>query len=359
MTQHIHVADMEPIALGSAVFGTGGGGDPYLGKLLAQNMIRSSGAVKMIDVEHLDDDALIVPIGGVGAPTVIIEKLPSAQTLVSALQAMEQYLGRRATAVVALEIGGLNSTMPIGVASALGLPLLDGDFMGRAFPEIQMTTCTLHGIPAAPVTLADDKGNCAVIRSISNAYTERFVRPIVTEMGGAAMIGLYAMTGKQVRSALLRGTVSKAMAVGQAIFAARAANSSPVEAAIQATGAMRLFDAKVVDVQRKTEGGFTKGVARLAGIGDFKGRNYELRFQNEFLLATAAGQPIGSTPDLLVALDVETAEPITTEHIRYGLRAAVLGIPCAPIWRSAAGLDVVGPRYFGFDLDYFPIEAHR
>ena len=55
-------------------------------------------------------------------------------------------------------------------------------------------------------------------------------------------------------------------------------------------------------------------------------------------------------------LDAETGEPITTEGLRYGFRVAVVALPCDIRWRSEAGLRLVGPEYFGYDIPYLPIE---
>jgi uncharacterized protein len=62
------------------------------------------------------------------------------------------------------------------------------------------------------------------------------------------------------------------------------------------------------------------------------------------------------TPDLIAVLDAETGLPITTEGIRYGARCVVIGIPCNPKWRTAKGIETVGPKYFGYDVDYVPVE---
>ncbi|MGN6032952.1 MAG: S-methyl thiohydantoin desulfurase domain-containing protein, partial [Thermomicrobiales bacterium] len=63
-----------------------------------------------------------------------------------------------------------------------------------------------------------------------------------------------------------------------------------------------------------------------------------------------------TVPDLITMLDAETGEPITTEDLRYGFRVVVIGIPCDGRWRSAAGLELVGPGYFGYDVPYVPVE---
>lgn len=352
----IELQDMEAIALGGAVYGTGGGGDPYIGKLLAQNTIRRHGPVKLIDVETLDDDALVISVAGIGSPTVLLEKMPCLEQVLNALDALEALLGRRATALMSIEVGGLNSTIPFCAASVRGLPLVDGDTMGRAFPEIQMTLCTLHGIAASPFALADEKGNSVMVRATSNQFTERFVRSVTMDMGGSALGAMYSMSGAQAKQAIVRGSISKALESGRAIFDARARHANPVQAALLATGGFLVYAGKVVDVQRVTGGGFSRGQARIVGLDGFEGDDLSLRFQNEYLLASRGEQVLVSTPDLIVLLDLETGEPVTGELLRYGLRVAVLGIPCVSQWRTQAGLDLVGPRYFGYEVDYLPVE---
>ncbi len=352
----IDAKDMEAIALGGAAYGTGGGGDPYLGKLLAQNTMYSKGAVRLIDVQSLADDALVLPVAGIGAPTVLLEKLASVEQLLGAVAALETFLGKRATALMSIEAGGLNSTIPFCAASALGLPLLDGDMMGRAFPEIQMTTGTLHGIAASPLSLADEKGNSVIVQGISNAFTERFVRSLTADMGGSSFAAIYPMTGEQAKRALIPGSISLLLETGQAIFAARECHADPVAAMLRVSGGHLLYQGKVVDVERVTGGGFSRGHAEIAGLDGFQGDSLSLLFQNEFLLARVGDIVLATTPDLIVVLDLETGEPVTGELMRYGLRVAVLGIPCVDQWRSEAGLKLVGPRYFGYDVDFIPIE---
>lgn len=352
----IEVKDMEAIAIGGAVYGSGGGGDPYIGKLLAQNVIRNHEAVKLIDVATLSDDALVIPVAGIGSPPVLLEKMVNEEQVLGALATLETFLGKRATAVMSIEAGGLNSTIPFCAASALGLPLIDGDLMGRAFPEIQMATCTLHGIAASPLALADEKGNSIIVRAVSNQFTERFVRSLTMDMGGSSFVAIYPMTGAQAKKAIVRGSITKLLETGMAIFGARARNANPVEAMMHATNGFLIHEGKVVDVKRVTAGGFSRGHARIVGLDNFKGEELTILFQNEFLLASQGDQILASTPDLIVMLDLETGEPVTGELLRYGLRVAVVGIPCDGQWRSAAALELVGPRYFGYEVDYLPIE---
>ena len=352
----IEAHHMEAIALGAAVLGTGGGGDPYIGKVWAQSNLTRHGAVKLIEVSELLDDDLVVPVAIMGAPTVIVEKLPKGDEPMLAFRALEAYLGKSAKAVMCIEAGGLNSTIPFSVASSLGLPLVDCDGMGRAFPELQMVLPTLHGIQASPMVMADEKGNNLVVNTIDNKWTERFARSVVVDMGGSATVVLYPMTGAQVKAVCIHGTLSLIEKIGQAIFEARASRHDPVQAVLEVTRGKRLFHGKVADVLRRTEGGFARGEASLTGFDANAGQTMKVFFQNEFLLAEQDGQAVASTPDLIAMLDLDTGEPITTEALRYGFRVAVIGMPCDPGWRTPEGLKLVGPAYFKYTAAYVPLE---
>src|SRR5688572_1204115 len=174
----IEAAQLDDIALGAAVLGTGGGGDPYIGKLMAQYSIRKCGPVRMVEVEELDDDALVACSAMMGAPTVMVEKIPSGAEIVTAFQALESFLGKKLFATMSAEAGGLNSSTPFSVAAELGIPLVDADMMGRAFPELQMCMPSLFGVSATPMAIADEKGNSAVINTVSNHWTETMARTL-------------------------------------------------------------------------------------------------------------------------------------------------------------------------------------
>lgn len=352
----IHPENLEDLAMGAAVLGTGGGGDPYIGKLMAIQAIRQHGPVQLLGVDELADDALVVPSAMMGAPTVMVEKVPSGEEIIEAFKALQEYLGRKIDATVSIEAGGLNSTTPFTVAASLGIPLVDADGMGRAFPEIQMVTCTMHGVSATPMSLADEKGNAAIINTINNRWTERFARSLTVDMGASAMIALYAMSGKQIKEAMVPGTLSLAETIGRSIREARTNHADPIKAVLNLTQGYEVFRGKIADVQRRTVAGFARGEATFQGIGDYRDSQMTLQFQNEHLVAIQDGQIVVSVPDLITVLDIETGEPITTEGLRYGFRVVVLGMPCTPKWRTPDGLALVGPRYFGYEIDYVPVE---
>ena len=109
-------------------------------------------------------------------------------------------------------------------------------------------------------------------------------------------------------------------------------------------------------VERNTDGMFVRGRAVVAGLDDDKGRELVIEFQNENIIARADGKALCTSPDLIMSLDMESGTPVTTEGLKYGARIVVVGMPCDDQWRTPEGLAVVGPRAFGYDLDYVPVE---
>lgn len=348
---------LEALAIGAAVLGTGGGGDPYIGKLMARRAIQTHGPVLVLDPTEVPDNAVCVMSAVMGAPTVLVEKLPSGEEQLQAFHLLEEHLGRTVTHVMCAEVGGLNSTLPIVAAAITGLPLVDCDAMGRAFPEIQMSTPTLYGIKAAPMALADDKGNTVIIDAIDNQWTERLARSVTIDMGATAFIALFVQSGAQIKESMIGGTLRLAEAIGDAVLTARRDKTNPIAALLSATGGFRLFEGKITDVERRTVSGFARGRVTMDGTGPDQTATIAIQFQNENLVAIRNGDVLATVPDLITLLEADSGEPITTEELRYGYRAIVVGLPCDQRWRTPAGLELVGPRYFGHDFEYVPVEV--
>lgn len=354
----LDTAILERVAIGAGILGTGGGGNPYLGKLLAQQHLNAGAQVRIISVDELPDDALVSSVGGMGAPTVGVEHLPRGDEELRALRALERHLGRPITHLIPGEIGGANAIGPLIVAAQSGLPVVDADGMGRAFPELQMETFTIYGVKCTPAALADSYGQSLVLDHIADPKTlERYARAVTIQMGGGSGCAFPSMTGAEVKRTAIPGTMSLAIAIGDAVLAARARHEDPSAAALRVSGGEKLFTGKIVDVQRRTTGGFARGILHLAGSGIHAGDELWIDFQNENLIArTGTGQVLAVVPDLICVVDEDSAEPITTEVVRYGLRVAVLGIPAPAQLTTPEALAVVGPAAFGYpDVPYTPL----
>ena len=362
MRRRLNIEDLAPLSLGAAVLGTGGGGDPYLGQLAARREFELSGPAELIDVADLDDGALVVPVAMGGAPAIGLEKLLSLPFAETPVRRLEAYLGRKVDAVVPLEIGGVNALLPFMVAARLGVPVVDGDSMGRAFPTLDNTTFNIFGLSASPVVVTNEHADAVIIDVKLNARCEVVSRAVLTELGGATCSTLYPLSGAQAKQTLIPRTVSLALSVGRAIDDARAAGEDPLAALVAALTrfdptirSRPLFEGKVVDVRREIVGGFNTGRAILAGVGGWTGE-VELLFQNEYLRATLGDRLLAIVPDLICCLDSETADPATCETLRYGQRLKVLGLSCTPVMRTPRGLACCGPAAFGLSDAYGPVE---
>jgi DUF917 family protein len=349
--------DLLQLALGAAMLGTGGGGNPYIGMLRTRELMRKGASVEVLPLDALEGDAYVGAVCGIGAPVGGIEKVEEGEECLRALHAVEEAADIKVSALISAEIGGANSMEPILTAAQARLPVLDGDGMGRAFPEVQMTTYFIYGHDPSPGAIADDKGNVVVFKKLTDMYwLERFARHVAVDMGAGAGFATAPMTASFLRRVAVPSTVTQAIFIGRTILSSRAKRLDVVSRLMATTGAMLLFTGKVIDVRRELRGGFAMGEAKLAGFGDHAGAAGRIAIQNENLVLWIDDAPVAMVPDLIINLEIDTGEPITTEVLRYGQRLAVLGLAAHPLMRSKAALEVVGPKAFGYpNLDYRPL----
>lgn len=352
-SRRLDIADMEALALGAWILGTGGGGDPYHKYLNVRRLYEQGKSVQLLDPMALDDDALVAVLSTMGAPLVGQERLVDPEVALRPVRMLEEYLGRSFDAVMSVEIGGGNGMHPMMVGAVADLPVVDADAMGRAYPEAQMTSFAVAGLKPYPFALADIRDNAVIVsRAADWKWMERISRRVCTEVGSTAATCKAPRSGREVKEHGILYSVSKAIALGGAVFEARARHLDPVQAIVDACDGQRIFTGKVVDVERRTTEGFLRGEARLEGTGPDADAAFTLKFQNEFSVAYRDDEPVIMTPDLICVVDSVSGDGIGTDVLRYGQRVTVLGLPAPEVFLSAAGLGFVGPRAFGFDLDF-------
>ena len=345
---------LRALARGCAVLGAGGGGDTHYSLLQALQAAEDFGPASLVDVDELPGDALIMPCGGVGAPLVDIEKIANGGEGERLREQLQLLAGRPVAAVMAGEIGGGNGLLPIAWAAQMGLPVVDADGMGRAFPKVSQVVMDLAGISPFPAIMTDERGNLVVFRAVSSDWVERLERALAAEFGGIAQAADYPLTAAQAREATVRGSVTLAIRIGEATAAAQ---RDPVAALVAEIGAYQLVSGRVLDVDRRLTSAFMRGSVVIEGLGQDAGRLIRIELQNEHLAALERGQVRASVPDLITVLDTATADAISTERISYGQRVTVIAFACDPVWRTERGIAATGPRSFGYEFDYVPVET--
>lgn len=361
MTQREFSPDeLEPLAVGAWILGTGGGGSPYCSYLNLRRLYQQGRRVSLIDPLDLADDDFVAVVSNQGAPLVGQERLADAAFAAKPVRMMQEYLGREARAVMSVEIGGGNAFQPFLVAATLGIPVVDADAMGRAFPEAQMTSFAIHDLPMFPLASADIRDNEVIVaRAASWKWMERVSRKICTEFGSIAATCKAPRTGREVRDCAILHTVTKAVRIGRLVLEARAAHRDPIDALLEAEGGKQLFRGKINDISRRATEGFLRGEAIIEGLDEDRGARFRLAFQNEFAVGWRDETPVVMTPDLICVLDTVSGDAIGTETLRYGQRVTVIALPAPPVLLTAKGLAHVGPKAFGYELAFRSVFEDR
>lgn len=353
MLQEFAEENIEPLATGAWILGTGGGGNPYISTLNLRRLYAEGRRVQLMDPMALEDDDMVAVVSKMGAPLVGQERLGDPAHLARAVEVMEDYIGKPFRAIMSVEIGGSNALSSFLAAAMLGRPVVNADAMGRAYPEAQMTSFAIGNLPMFPLSLVDVRDNEVIVtRAASWKWMERISRKVCTEVGSTAATCKAPRTGREVKDWGIHYTVTKAVELGRTVIEARARHDDPVKAVLDHEGGKQLFLGKVIDVARETTGGFLRGTTLIEGIDADKGSRMELGFQNEWAVAFRDGQPVAMTPDLICLLDTISGSAIGTESVRYGQRVTVVALPAPELLTSPAGIAAVGPKAFGYDIDF-------
>jgi uncharacterized protein len=356
--RELSLDDIEGLAVGAWILGTGGGGSPYLALLNMRRLYAEGIRVQLMPPEALADDDWVAVVSNMGAPLVGQERLTDSRTIARAVTLMEEHRGIEFCAIMALEIGGGNSLQPLMAAAHLNKPVVDADTMGRAYPEAQMTSVAVGDLRPYPLTTVDCRGLEAIVEKVPSwKWMERVSRKICAEYGSIASTCKAPRTGREVKDWGIPHTTTKAIAIGHAVRKAQAKHDDPIEAILSVEPGKVLFRGKVVDVDRRTTEGFLRGRATLSNLDEDRDSLVTIDFQNEWIVAWRDGEAMAMSPDLICVLDSVAGEAVGTETIRYGQRVTVIALPPPAVFTTLKGLEHVGPRAFGYDLDYKPVFA--
>jgi DUF917 family protein len=358
----ITLDDVESLAIGAWILGTGGGGSPYLGLLNMRRLYAEGHRVDLMSPLDLADDDWVAVVSNMGAPLVGQERLADSRNIARAVALQQEVSGVEFRAVMSLEIGGGNGIQPLMAAAHLGVPVVDADTMGRAYPEAQMTSVAVGDLRPYPCALYDPRGIEAVVTKVPSwKWMERASRKICVEMGSIASTCKAPRTGHEVKEWGIHFTVSKAIGIGRRVREATRLHEDPIAAILDETGGKVLFRGKIVDVARRATEGFLRGRAVIDGLDEDRGTRLEIAFQNEWVVAWRAGNaglvPLAMSPDLICVLDTVSGNAFGTETVRYGMRVTVVALPAPAVFLTPKGLEHVGPRAFGYDIDFRSVFA--
>jgi len=273
-----------------------------------------------------------------------------------AIEVLSRYIDHRISVIVPPELGAANTAAALAVGAATGLTVVDADYVGRAIPEIANTIPVLHGRPIWPMATVDRWGNTAILAAAASAHVaERYVRHLAVAAFGFTGVAAFPYQAQDMMHMVVPNTLTKCLRVGGAIREA-ASQRVPVDALATAVDARVLFTGVVRRSCGENRDGFFWGEHELVGTGRDHGRQLRIWFKNENLVSWLDARPYVTAPDLLILVLAENARPLTNPEVREGQSVAVLGVRSPAPYRTPEGIDNLGPRHFGFDQEYVPVE---
>jgi DUF917 family protein len=333
--------DVAALACGARLKGSGGGGEPRSFALMAKQMLTDGGPMPVAHPSELPQDGLVIAAAMIGSPAILGELLPEGTEFVRAVTGLARYVDAEPVAVMGLEAAGVNVFPPILMASALGLPVVDVDGMGRAFARLDQTMFHVRGRDAGPMVVTAASGELVVIDAGNAVTAERLARGTLAALGGWAGTACFPMTVAEARQAGLYGGLAQTLALGRAVQGARDGSELAARA-----GARRLGEGRVLAVERADVHG-PRGWA-LVEPADETTATLRIEFQTEYLVAALDGEVVATTPDLIVVAALHGLAPIACEDLRRGDEVAVLALDVDPAWKDPGALELVDAAAFGY-----------
>lgn len=364
---------IEDFVRGCTFYATGGGGLPLNGIESLSSELRTGRVPGWISIESLDDDSTVACpflMGSIAPHTQsVIDEMKSfgfsketsrfseKERMARALEVLESFSNKKIDAVIPIELAGANTSAALSAASMIGKLTIDGDFAGRAIPEILQTTPCLDGIPLLPISSVDEWGNVTLItESTGDRVTERLGKLISSGGYGLAGQAGFLMTGAQAKRVIIPGTLTQSLKLGRFIRKVCHDQKNGPAALADFLGAQILFSGKVILKDDEDKLGYYWGKTHIQGItNDGNEGRAAIWFKNENHVLWINDKPIVTSPELICIVDSETAEPIPNPLLQQGQIVTVLACPAPKQLTTPEAISVLGPRYFGFDFDHIPM----
>lgn len=373
---------VENLCWGLAFFGTGGGGRVEAGLDMLAPAIRAGRKLTLVSPDELSANdwtcwAIILggkdpdeppPAADLARLGLDKEEFPTlVPRLVESVRELTGYAGVSLGALVSMELSSAATSATIMTGLELGIPTIDGDYVGRAIPELELSKMELLGKPPTPLAMVDRWGNRILVKSAVNATMADWIGRMVSRAAygrGIATTG-HLVQVSEARPALVKGSLSRAIAVGAALRqgsskqggASKDDTLAPLKAA---TGGRVLFQGEATSVDWLSNEPYMwrELVYTIEGRGAWAGATYKVWVKNEHHAIWCDDTVIATSPDIFAVLDPQTNKPLTTlGDVTPGRPVTVFGMKALDAaWHTAAGRALLGPRHFGLGFDYVDFE---
>ena len=356
--------DLMNILYGAAILGTGGGGSLDEGIAMIDEALQAGKEFKLADFAEMDPDAVIGTPYACGAISPLTEeevkkyarlKETDESFYILCMKQLEQFLGKEVSAVISTELGGGNTATAFYVGAMTGRCIMDGDPAGRSVPALQHSTYFLQGVPMCPMSVMNKFGEGAVFTNVfDDERGEDMVRALAVVSQNTIAVMDHVNTAEVLKNAVIRGAISYAEAIGKA-FRETKANGGDYVAAVTETGKGKMmFEGIVAESGYETRDGYTFGDTVITGTGAYKGHTLHIWYQNENIISWLDGEYFVTVPDLICVFNQDEQMPQLNPYAKVGEHVAVTALPAPEEWKTERGLEVFGPKSFGYDVEYTP-----
>lgn len=356
--------DLVNILYGAAILGTGGGGSLTEGIELIDEALAAGKTFRLASFDDLAPEDLIGTPYGCGAISPLTEaerkkyaRLPEAQEnfYILCMKQMEAYMGKELKAVISTELGGHNTATALYCGAMADKLIVDGDPAGRSVPGLQHSTYYLHNVPMCPISVMNKFGEGTVVTSVfDDERAEDLVRALAVVSQNIVAVMDHVNTAEVLKNAVIRGAISQSEAIGKAFLTAKAQGGDFVSAVTEAGKGKPMFRGVVTKSTYETRDGFTFGDTEIRGAGEYAGHTLRVWYQNENIISWLDGEIFVTVPDLICLFDLDEKMPQLNPYAREGENVAVIALPAPNEWTTQRGLEIFGPRFFGYDVDYTP-----
>ena len=361
--------DCEDLLEGALWMGTGGGGSFDEGMTKLKKVMGEGLSLEWVPADQIQDDTWTVTIGLHGSIAPMSQEILREISDLGLVETQEWYLTKAVkelgesleqdfNCIVPAELGPDSVAIPLAVGAYLGIPVVDGDYVGRAVPEEAQTTYCLHNKQSNLFAGVDRWGNSIFVKNAVNThFLERMAKMLAVASYGDIAVATTPLIAKEMKRILVPGTLSQCLEIGQVLRASRKKGRDPIDAVVNVINGWRLFNGTVEGLETEDRDGYYFGTVHIKGSGVYQDQTLKVWFKNENLITWLNGNSWVCSPDLISLVDRKNGRGIYNAELKQGDEVAVIGMKGIEDFRTDYGLTLAGPEHFGFEIDYRPIEV--
>ncbi|REK64072.1 MAG: DUF917 domain-containing protein [Cohnella sp.] len=323
------MADVKAAVRGGAVFACGGGGWVDHGLEIGGAAV-SIGRPKLVSVDELPDDAIIVTATAIGAPAGNDWEMWGVDYIKAVQLLMDHYDGK--VVGVMTPQNGMSSTINGWLpAAALGLVVVDATGDIRAHPTGKMGSMGLAArtdyetIQVVVGGRRDTGSYLELVVKGTPAKTSNILRTASDMSGGFIASARHPIPASYVKQHAAIGGVSIALDLGYAMIEAEPKGAEAImETVCRKTNGRFIGRGKVLKKDVHYSGAFDIGTITM---DDGTGRALTLHVMNEYMAVDDAdGKRLTTYPDVITTFDTATGLPISVGGVKEGMEIALFMI---------------------------------